>query len=159
MCPMERRRSACCAADISSRGWQLFSHQPDWRFHLCSLCLYNRPFQRGAFLDMLSGVNSSHQREEWHSSIVLPRWVSSAALPIWLRALVVCFFFFSSCSHFLPHKRLLSVLTLMFFLQCRRWEVTQRITIPSVLHAFLKDRRVQATFRCGENDSPSKQKL
>lgn len=62
MRPWERWRWPCCAADIS-RGWRLFSHQPGWRFHLCSLCLYNRPFQTGAFLDMLSRVNSSHQHE------------------------------------------------------------------------------------------------
>lgn len=101
---------ACCTVDGTGRdGWELFSHQTDWHFHFCNLCLYNRLFQSEAHLDIRCKM---HDPLLVQSATVdcecvrVPVDLSNLDPGLLLRLppRSCCQWHFLSCSHLLPHN-------------------------------------------------------
>lgn len=98
---------------------------------------------RGACLELLSRVNSSHQRRCARSGTRVhptPSLICRLTPSDFVHLLSLALFF-PSCFYLLPHKWPVSDLTgVSLFPQPQRWEIMQCVMIVLFLQASLKDR-------------------
>lgn len=102
--------SCSTVVKIGREGWELFSHQTDWHFHFCNLCLYNRLFQREARLDIRCKINDPLLMQsvtvccECVRVVVVCLSNLDSVLLLCLPSCSCCQSHFLSCSYLLPHN-------------------------------------------------------
>lgn len=106
-----------CSKYQWQRGVGVVSHQADWHFHLCRLCLYNKLFERNTF--RYSVQSKQHSAHAISDNLLWVPVHSSVAAFLQLLSVTLSFFFFFSFKkkifHSQPHDSF--DVMIVFFLQ------------------------------------------